>query len=65
MTGAGLPVFGMAKGEAVTLGAMLGLLAYPAIIIWVTGTSRPVRAGVVLSTTAALAIIAAPLLAAG
>jgi hypothetical protein len=65
LTGAGLPIFGMAKGEAVTLGSLLGLLAYPAIVVWVVATARPLRTGLVLGGTAALAIIASPIIAAG
>jgi hypothetical protein len=63
LTGAGLPHMGLIASEAVTLGAMLGLIAYIAVIVWAVGTSRPVRTAAIVVVSATAMILSAPLLA--
>lgn len=63
LIGAGLPHWGMHRSEAIALGAMLGLPAYLAIIIWATSSLRPWRSAFVIAAFAAAMILLAPMLA--
>lgn len=62
---AALPLAGMARTESATLGGMLGVLAFLAIIIWVAASARPIRTTLIVFGAAAIMIVAAPMLAAG
>ncbi len=59
------PHMGMAPTESATLGGMLGIGVFLAILIWLVASTRPVRATLVVLAASALMIGTAPLLAAG
>lgn len=63
--GAALPLAGMARAEAATLGGMLGLLACAAVLIWMAASPRPVRTAVIVFASAAIMIGGAPLMVHG
>ncbi len=63
LIGVSLPHMGMVASEAATLGAMLGFLAYLAVIIWAVGTSHPIRTAAIITVSAAAMIFSALLLA--
>ena len=50
---AALPVLGMPRSEAATLGGMLGMLFYLAIIIWAVSSTTPLRTAAVIVASAA------------
>lgn len=64
MIAAALPRAGMARTESATLGGMLGMLVYLAIVIWVVASTRPMRTSLFVLAAAAIMIGAAPLIAA-
>lgn len=63
--GAAAVAGGMARSESATLGAMLGLLVYPAIIIWAAASSRPLRTAGWVGAGAVTMLLGAPLLVPG
>lgn len=57
--GSTLPYLGLARGEAVSLAVMLGLLAFPGICIFAVATRHPWRNGLLLLTLGVSLIAAA------
>ena len=65
LLGAGLPHLGIARGEAVSLGMMTGLVVFAWIVVWAVATAKPVRTAVMIAGVSAGMIVGAPLLAGG
>lgn len=62
---AALPRLGMARTESATLGGMLGMLIYLAIVIWAVASTRPIRTTVIVFAASAIMIGIAPMMAVG
>lgn len=60
-----LPHAGMASSESATLGGMLGVLVYLAVILWVAASARPIRTASIVFALSAIMIGTAPMMAAG
>lgn len=65
MIAAALPHAGMARTESATLGGLLGMLIYLAVIIWVVASTRPIRTAIIVIIASAIMIGTAPMMAAG
>lgn len=60
-----LPNFGMVRTESATLGGMLGMLVYLVIIIWAVASTKPIRAAIIIFSTAMIMIGTAPIMVMG
>lgn len=59
LTGSALPLLGMARGEALSLAALLALFVYVPACLLMLSTRRPWRDGTIMLTFAAAMIAAA------
>ena len=56
LLGAWLPAAGMARTEATTLGSLLAIPIFLAVIVWAVASTAPIRTAIIIIASAAIMI---------